>query len=67
MPVVLATQEAELRRIMVQSQPGQTVHRPYLKNKKIKKSQKKGGWWNGSRCKFKSQSCKKKKKERKKE
>jgi hypothetical protein len=27
MPVRLATQEAEIRRIMVQSQPGQTVHK----------------------------------------
>jgi hypothetical protein len=26
MPIILATQEAEIRRIMVQSQPGQTVH-----------------------------------------
>jgi hypothetical protein len=26
MPVILATQEAELRRIAVQSHPGQTVH-----------------------------------------
>jgi hypothetical protein len=25
-PVILDTQEAEIRRIMVQSQPGQTVH-----------------------------------------
>jgi hypothetical protein len=25
-PVILATQEAEIRRIMVQSQPGQIVH-----------------------------------------
>jgi hypothetical protein len=29
MPVILATQEAQIRRIAVQSQPGQTV-RPYL-------------------------------------
>jgi hypothetical protein len=27
MPVILGTQEAEIRRIMVQSQPGQTVHK----------------------------------------
>jgi hypothetical protein len=26
MPVILATPEAEIRRITVQSQPGQTVH-----------------------------------------
>jgi hypothetical protein len=32
-PVILATQEAEIRRIMVQSQPRQIVQeRPYLKN-----------------------------------
>jgi hypothetical protein len=29
--VILATQEAEIRRITVQSQPGQIVLRPYLK------------------------------------
>jgi hypothetical protein len=29
-PVILATQEAEIRRIAVQSQPGQIVPRPYL-------------------------------------
>jgi hypothetical protein len=27
MPVILATQEAEIRRIRVQSQPGQIVHK----------------------------------------
>jgi hypothetical protein len=29
-PVILATQEAEIRRITVQCQPGQIVHRPYF-------------------------------------
>jgi hypothetical protein len=37
MPVILATQEAEIKRIMVQSQPGQIVHktlfRKYLTRK----------------------------------
>jgi hypothetical protein len=37
MPVILVTQEAEIRRIMVQSQPGQIVHeslsRKYLTQK----------------------------------
>jgi hypothetical protein len=28
MPVILATQEAEIRRIVVQSQPGEIVHEP---------------------------------------
>jgi hypothetical protein len=32
MPVILATQEAEIRKIVVGRQPGQIVHeRPYLK------------------------------------
>jgi hypothetical protein len=37
-PVILATQEAEIRKI----------YEPYLKKKK-KKSHKKG-WWSGSKC-----------------
>jgi hypothetical protein len=45
-PVILATQEAEIRRIAVQSQPGQIV-RETLSQKYP--SQKKG-WWSGSRC-----------------
>jgi hypothetical protein len=39
MPVILATQEAEIRRITVQSQPGQ-VSRPYLEKNP---SQKRAG------------------------
>jgi hypothetical protein len=42
-PVILATQEAEIRRIEVQSQP-----RPYLK----KNLSPKKGWWSGSRCRL---------------
>jgi hypothetical protein len=45
-PVILATQEAEIRRIMVQNQPGQIVHRPYLENTHHKKK----SWWSGSGC-----------------
>jgi hypothetical protein len=36
MPIILATQEAEIRRITIGSQPGQIVSRLYLK-KPIKK------------------------------
>jgi hypothetical protein len=44
-PVILATQKAEIRRIMVQSQPpGKQLARPYLKNTHHNK-----GWWSGSR------------------
>jgi hypothetical protein len=46
MPVILATQEAEIRRIAVWSQPGQIVPwDPILKKPFTKK-----GWWSGSRC-----------------
>jgi hypothetical protein len=38
MPLILATQEAEIRRIMVQSQPGKIVPvRPYLEKPFTKK------------------------------
>jgi hypothetical protein len=43
MPVIVVTWEAEIKRIMVQSQPRQIVQRPYLKN-----TQHKMGWQNGS-------------------
>jgi hypothetical protein len=35
MPVILATQEAEIRRIMVQSQPGQIVCETLSRKKNI--------------------------------
>jgi hypothetical protein len=44
-PVIPATQEAEIRRIQVQSQPRQTV----LETLSRKKPFTKKGWWSGSR------------------
>jgi hypothetical protein len=56
--VILATSDTEIRRIVVQSQPGQIV-RETLSQKNP--SQKKG-WWSGQGVgpEFKSQYCKKK-------
>jgi hypothetical protein len=34
LPVILATQEADIRRIEVQSQPGQIVHKTLFSKKK---------------------------------
>jgi hypothetical protein len=46
MPIILATQEEEIRRLSVLNQPRQIVLiRPYLEKNQ---SQKKG-WWSGSR------------------
>jgi hypothetical protein len=45
-PIVLATQEAEIRRIVVGSQPGQIVWKTLSWKKPIPKK----GWWSGSRC-----------------
>jgi hypothetical protein len=43
MSVILTTQEAEIRRIMVQSQPGQIVHETLSgKYLTLKKKKKKG-------------------------
>jgi hypothetical protein len=41
MPVILATQEAEIRRIAVGSQPGQTVDKKIIKTKQNTKQQQK--------------------------
>jgi hypothetical protein len=43
-PVILATQEAEIRRITVQSQPGQMVLETLSQ-----KDHHKRGWWSGSK------------------
>jgi hypothetical protein len=45
MPVILAIQEAQIRKIMVRNQPGQIV----LKTLSQKNPSQKQGWWSGSR------------------
>jgi hypothetical protein len=46
MPIILTTQEAAIRKIMVRSYPRQIVPKDsILKNPFTKK-----GWWSGSRC-----------------
>jgi hypothetical protein len=45
-PVILATQEAEIRGIAVQNQPRQIVHETLS----WKRPSHKKGWWSGSRC-----------------
>jgi hypothetical protein len=47
-PIILGIQEAEIRRITVQSQPGQMVHKTLILKKKKKHNKK--DWWSGSRC-----------------
>jgi hypothetical protein len=47
MLIILAIQEAEIRRITVQSQPWQIIHETVLK-KPITKT----GRWSGSRCRL---------------
>jgi hypothetical protein len=59
-PVILATQEAEIRRIAVQSQPGQIVHETLPRKKTFTK--RAGGVAQGVGPEFKPQYCKKKKK-----
>jgi hypothetical protein len=55
-PVILATQEVEIRRIMVGSQPRQIV----LKTLSRKKSITEKGWWSGSKCRPEFKKAKKK-------
>jgi hypothetical protein len=45
MPVILATEEVEIRRIKVLSQPRQIVHETISKKPFTQK-----GWWSVSRC-----------------
>jgi hypothetical protein len=47
MPIILATQEAEISRTVVQSQPQEIVCETLSWEKK--KTFTKKGWWNGSR------------------
>jgi hypothetical protein len=54
MPVIIATQEAEIRRIAVQSQPGQIVLQTLSQKPHHKK-----GWRNGSRCRPNTRTQKK--------
>jgi hypothetical protein len=61
-PVILATQEAEIRRIIVQSQPRQIVQES-LSQKDPKRA---GGVAQGVGPEFRPQYCKKKKKKKEK-
>jgi hypothetical protein len=45
-PIILTTQEEEIRRILIQSQPGQIVCETLSQKNP---SHKKKGWWSGSR------------------
>jgi hypothetical protein len=59
-PVILATQEAEIKRITVQSQPGQMVHEILFQKCPSKKKKKKrtGRVAQGEGPEFKHQYCK---------
>jgi hypothetical protein len=60
LPIILAIQEAEIRRIKVQNQPEQIVHMTLLQ--KIPSQKRAGGVAQGEGPEFKPQHCKKKKK-----
>jgi hypothetical protein len=63
MPIILATQEAELRRITVQSHPGQIVHET-LSQKNPPQKRRASEMAQGKGPEFKPQYHKKKKKNR---
>jgi hypothetical protein len=58
-PVILATQEAEIRGIAVRSQPRHIIHETLSQKNPLQK--KAGGVAQGIGLEFKSQYCKKKK------
>jgi hypothetical protein len=62
-PIILTTQEEEIRKITVQSQPWQIVLKTLSKKKPVTK--RGSGMAQGVGLEFKPQYCKKKKKERK--
>jgi hypothetical protein len=51
-PVILATQEAEIRRTDVQSHAGQIVLDTLSRKIPSEKKKKKESWWSGSRCRL---------------
>jgi hypothetical protein len=58
MPVILATQEAEIRRITVQSQPGQIVHETQSQKRAGGVAQGVGsGWYCKKKKKFPTADC----------
>jgi hypothetical protein len=61
-PVILATQEADIRRISVQSQLGQIVHETLSQKNPTQKK----GWQSGSRCRLSSNRSTAKEREKKK-
>jgi hypothetical protein len=58
MPIILATQEAEIRKIEFQSQPGQIVHETL--SRKNPSQKRAGGVAQGVGLEFKPQYCQKK-------